>query len=502
MLRIDRFVIQCRAPRHRLEARSLADSIAREEIARELGARLGPSLPRQAGVVRIRRLRVRIEVRGRAINRSRLIDAWVRAICRQLFTALAYPHGGGQFEIHRAATTAAFRAEFIRDLLSGAASGRWEYRGREALLRMPRAEGVRAALSEAPGEIADTLAELAKLGSLESAVAILDDLVCEQLFRRIATSGGVTTEGPWEEILALVTRVLMQYPPSRGLGVDSRAQALRMFALAQGMDVRLGPRVWLTVLTALALLAANGELWTGSPRTVEQICGLRLSPDVIALLEYARGAMRAGEAAAREPQQLRNALKAAGLREPEPVVSQSEPQPWREYEGASLLFLTGPLLPLGWAAAWSGSARQAALYALGCAVRGVFDPAIPWVDRDAALFAGLFEEASASGLRALLAATPPPSGSADWPSAVESFASRLITVWASGIPGFRRAGRDAIVRQFLKSPGRLRVEESRVLVSLAPRPFFVALRIASLDEPVERVPWFGDRRLEFRIEGL
>src|SRR5579872_3117439 len=137
MLRIDRFVIQCRAPSHRTEVRSLADSIAREEIARELGDRLGPSLSRQTGVVRIRRLRVRIEVRGRAVSRSRLVDAWVRAICRQLFTALAYPHGGGQFEIHRAASPAEFRAEFIRDLLSGAATGRWQYHGREALLRMP-----------------------------------------------------------------------------------------------------------------------------------------------------------------------------------------------------------------------------------------------------------------------------------------------------------------------------------------------------------------------------
>jgi hypothetical protein len=505
MLRIGRFVTECQVPKGRPEVYGLVDSIAREQFAHELSARIGPSLSRQPGVVRIERLRIRIELRGRTLDRGRLIDAWTRAVCRQLFTALAYPHGGGQFEIHRADSAPHFRAEFIRDLLSGAAQSRWYYRSRAAALKLPCADGVLAALREDPGEIAETLEALAALGELEPAIAILDDVACEEIFRAIAASDGAPLEERWQEALASIARVFRRHPPSRGLRLDSRAQALRMFALARGMDVRLGPRVWFTALTALALLAGNGELWTASGRPPEQICGCRLAPDVAALLRFVRdgAAGTVGAAASAHSQLLMAALDAAGLRVPDPVVSQSEPEPWRELEGASLLLLTGPLVGLGWAADWPGVARQATLYALGCAIRGGFDPAMPAIDRDAAVFAGIFGEASLPGLRGFFAASAPPlEGAADWPSAIDSLAARLITWWTARLPGFRKATRAAIVRQFLTAPGRVRVEEKRVLVSLVHQPAFVALRIASLDEAVESVPWFDGRRLEFRIEGL
>jgi len=504
MLRIARFVTRCNAPQGRPEVYSLADSIAREQVAGELAARLGPSLSGQAGVVRIRQLRVRIEIRGRSLDRRRLIDAWVRAICRQLFTALAYPHGGGHFEVERAPSAAHFRAGFIRDLLSGAAQGRWIYRGREATWRLPRAGAVIAVLREAPAGMADTLDALAALNTLEPAVAMLDDVALEEIFRAIAASGAVTLETAWPDLLASMARVLTRHPPSRGWRLDSRAQALRMFVLARAMDVRLGPRLWLTGLTALALLAENGELWTASPRSVEQICGRKLSPEAIALLEFARArAAAARGAGAAPPGALVEALQAAGLPVPAPVVSQSEPQPWLEFEGASLLLLTGPLVRQGWADGWRGVARQATLYALACAIRGGFNPQVAAIDPDAALFSGMFQETPAAGLRGFFAdAAPPPGAGTDWPSAMEALAGRLVAWWTARVPGFRKASRDAMVRQFLTSPGRVRIEENRVAVWLAPQPVFVALRIASLDEPVESVPWFGGRRLEFRIEGL
>jgi hypothetical protein len=85
---------------------------------------------------------------------------------------------------------------------------------------------------------------------------------------------------------------------------------------------------------------------------------------------------------------------------------------------------------------------------------------------------------------------------------MDSLAARLIAWWTARLPGFRKAARTAIVRQFLIAPGRVRVEETRVVVSLSPQPVFAALRTGSLDEAVESVPWFDGRRLEFRIEGL
>ncbi len=490
MLRISRFVTQCKAPRTRPEVYTLVDSMAREQVARELAAHLGPSLSKQAGVVHIRQLRIRIEIRGGTLDRRVLIETWVRAIGRQLFTALAYPHGGGHFEIQRAPSAAHFRAELVRDLLSGAAEGRWAYRSHAAVLRMPRAVGVLAILRENPTEIAETLEALNVLGALEQALSILDDLACEEIFRAIAASGSAAIEAPWQEVLAALTRVIARHSLSRGMPVDSRMQALRMFTLARSSGVRLGPRVWFTALTALALLSENGELWTDSQRTPERICGRTLTPDVAEFLSFLRHGDRGLVGAAHSPYaaQLRAALDAAALRVPEPVISRSEPAPWLDFEGASLLLLTGPLMRLGWAADWRGVAREASLYALACALRGPFNPAVPFVDRDAALFAGIFGEASASGLRGFFIGSAPPAGRAkDWPSSMDSLAAALLAWRTARLPGFRKAARAAIVRQFLTAPGRVRVEEQRVTIALAPRPVYVALRIGSLDDPVERM---------------
>jgi hypothetical protein len=505
MLRIARFVTRCQAPQGRSEVYSLADSIVREQLAGALAGALGPSLSRQTGVVRIKRLRVRIEVRGRSIDRGRLIEAWVRALTRQLFTALAYPHGGGHFEIERAASPAHFRAGFLRDLLSGTAPGRWIHRDREALLRLTRADAVMAALREDPSEIVDTLAALAEMGSLEGVVTILDDLALEEIFRAIAATGKIATDAPPEESLAQIARALKRHPPSRGLRLDSRAQALRLFVLDGHAGVQSGPRVWLTVLTALALLAEYCELWTASPHTVEQICGRRLSPHVVELLEFLRpGSLTAPPGSPGGSRTvLLEALHAAGLKPPEPAVTASALEPWRDLDGASLLLLTGPLASLGWVAHWPGLAAQFTLYALAGAIRGVFDPGTLTIDPNAAFFAGIFGEPSLSALRQSFAeSSPPPDTAADWRSAADLLAARLIAWWTQRLPGFRKATRTAIVRQFLTSPGRVRVEEARVVVELAANPVFVALRIASLDAPVENVSWFGGRRLEFRIEGV
>jgi hypothetical protein len=80
-------------------------------------------------------------------------------------------------------------------------------------------------------------------------------------------------------------------------------------------------------------------------------------------------------------------------------------------------------------------------------------------------------------------------------------AAKLIGEFTSLVPGFRRASREAIVRQFLRKPGRVQVGEHVVSVLLAPSPFHVALRIAGMDDPVQPVNWMNNRRLEFRLLG-
>jgi hypothetical protein len=58
------------------------------------------------------------------------------------------------------------------------------------------------------------------------------------------------------------------------------------------------------------------------------------------------------------------------------------------------------------------------------------------------------------------------------------------------------------VRMFLERPGRIGRSENRIHAVLDPSPYHVVLHIAGLDEPVHRVSWMGDRRLEFEVGDL
>ncbi len=488
MLRIARFEMKCRAPAGREDVYALASSVAREQLATELSAFLGPSLSRQPGFVRIRLLRVRLVVRSSAVDRGQLLDGWVRAITRQLFTALAYPAGGGQFEIQRSPSGAHFRAEFIAALLAGTAPGNWAYRQYARILALPRAEAVMAVLREDPAELLDLLDALEAVGSFEAALALPGEAELEELFRAIATQPGIPG-GFAPADFADIARILERHPPIRGLSLEGRAQALRLFVLARREGVLPGPRAWHAALAALRMLSENAALWWASPLTVEQICGRPLPAAVAELLELLRAAPSA------RPHVLA-ALAAAGLPRPASAASAAS-EPWRELDRASLLLLAGAVLRLDWHREWQSDPRgfQCFLYGVAAAVRGSFNAAVPFADPDAALFAGIFGEPSLEALRRFFAAD---SRAARIPESADA----LLAWFTARVPGFRRAAPEAIVRQFLSSPGRVRVEEQRVLVHLAANPVFLAVHIASLDEPLERVPWFDNRKLEFRIEGL
>jgi hypothetical protein len=123
-----------------------------------------------------------------------------------------------------------------------------------------------------------------------------------------------------------------------------------------------------------------------------------------------------------------------------------------------------------------------------------FDPQVQTLDPGLALFAGYFDEPGLAHLRAVLGALGE--------TFFDERAETLIRAFASQIRGFRRATRAAIVRNFIQTPGRVRLEERRIAVVLDANPFQVALHIAGLDAPLDSVFWLGGRRVEFEIGGL
>ena len=58
-----------------------------------------------------------------------------------------------------------------------------------------------------------------------------------------------------------------------------------------------------------------------------------------------------------------------------------------------------------------------------------------------------------------------------------------------------------MVKNFVALPGRIRIEETRLVVVFTSSPLHVVLHLSGLDDPVEAVGWLGGRRIAFQTEG-
>jgi hypothetical protein len=176
-----------------------------------------------------------------------------------------------------------------------------------------------------------------------------------------------------------------------------------------------------------------------------------------------------------------------------------------------MLLLCGTIRRLDWARLIRepgfGARRFQALLA-GAGMRLLF----PWhpgqpIEPAVALLAGMLEEPDRLGLAQVfettpLAALPLFPQAVDWPAALESAADALAADLAGRVRGFRQSRREAAVRQFLRIPGRILVNESALRVLLEPTPWSVALHISGVDDAVESAEWLGGRRVSYVLEGL
>ena len=293
-------------------------------------------------------------------------------------------------------------------------------------------------------------------------------------------------------------------------------------------------------MTLTYLLEWTGLLIPGSPdasRSPEELehrTGRRLPPPVSTLLLVlaSQGQVsRLGETVGDLP--LVRLLEA--LDRLRPLVPTAEPAPdrarlpWLDIDSASLLLLAGVVRRLGWddlrrdplLRPWGGPRfLQVLLAGIGTAVLGGRATEAEDLEPAAVLFAGMEREPNLPGLRHALDSVdadgrrricqrllPSPIDDAtalavDWTTLLDALAARLIGEFAARVRGFREAPRPAVVRQFLRTPGRVQVGKDVVSVLLAPSPYHVALHISGMDDPLSSVSWMGGRRLEFHLLGL
>jgi hypothetical protein len=199
---------------------------------------------------------------------------------------------------------------------------------------------------------------------------------------------------------------------------------------------------------------------------------------------------------------------------------------WITTECAGLFFLIRIVERLGWAARLGRCSFGAAygprfltytLAGLGSAILGRFDEAPAYLDPGLALFSGWVEAPDLGGLcrffasesaqtrrdllLELLGDEVPEDDSLDWRACFDSLANHLIREFAGRIRGFGRSSRSFIVKNFLALPGRIRVEETRLVIVFTSSPLNVVVHLSRLDDPVDAVTWLGGRRVEFQTDG-
>jgi hypothetical protein len=487
-------------------------------------------------VLRVKRLCLRIKVDGLVNNEKKIASLVAHAFVRELQKALA---SSGGHELVQADSRSHWLAMAIRDCLAGTASQKWEYQEFTHLFGLSTGDAILELLCAEPEHLVDTLQLLSTDQTLIRVLALFDEVKLETLFGVIGRATGVIDHALSVEHVTAVSRTIIDLDQAIAAGRGTqRVQALTLYlALRQAsLTARMqvwSPRLVLHALQTLSFLTTRVRI--GLPQEwIAELTRLLEDPGV---LQSLRGSVvvvlqNLQDLALHNPAQLMSVLNVlVDLRTEGRVATVDQGRrsdQWISCQYAGLFLLTGLLIRLEWPHAIAQStlgkvlgprALTYLLATVGLAIVGKLEPVPTRLDPGLALFAGWTGEADMSGLRDFVSWQDPAirrellaaltSGGkgvmefADsWEATLQYVAGHLIQNLAGRVRGFRQASRAFVVARVLAVPGRIRLGERTIVVTLDANPFHVALHLSSLDETVESVGWLGNRRMEFVLEGL
>ncbi len=523
-LRIGKLATRCVVPRGQEEMGALVEDVARQVLPRELSERLGPSLDRQPVVVRLRRLDVKLGMSLADLKRGRLAGAWANAVARALHEALARPDGEGE-RLRRFENRASYVVAMIVHAARGPPEGRsWQFPELDAKAGRHPTIIVLDLLLESGAVLGDVIEELSREGRLTATLALLDEVGMERLMRAVAEAEGGDGALTAAQLIAIASALAtMRSPPAVGEAA-SRRQAIELW-LKFGRETPLrglwyGARLLLRFLEEPALLAWRGARPPSGPARPSapphDAVAAALPPPLAEIMarfpDWCERIRRQLEHTGRMSASATSALEA--LRE---ITPSAAPSPrsagplWTRVDCAGLLLLYPIVRRLGWARRIADPAIgprvfQALLAGAGMRLLRPWRPGEK-VEPAAGLLAGLLEEPARLGIAQVLEATPVSAlnlfpEAPDWPAALDAAAAALALGLAARIRGFRAAGRESIVRHFLRVPGRVLIEENELRIVLEPSPWSVALHISGADDPLDGVEWLRRRRVVYVLEGL
>jgi hypothetical protein len=207
-LTIQKLATRGRIPLRSGVDRSLVDDVARDFFAVECSRQLNRSWPVQWGVVRIRKLRVQVNLTPLQLKPEALAIAWVAAFKRELFAALAYPTGVGPFETAYFHNRAEYLASLIRDVMAGVAAHRWEYEEFGLALNLDTLESVLVVLDQERSEIIPIFLILKGWRFLDRFLDLAGQSGVERLFMMVQFESGANGDKLSTEDLVVIARFL------------------------------------------------------------------------------------------------------------------------------------------------------------------------------------------------------------------------------------------------------------------------------------------------------
>lgn len=526
-LAIHKLSTHCRSPKSIERGDELVDEVARGALHSELAAQLGPSLDRLPAVVRIQGLRVQVEIPAKQFSATVLADRWARALTVALHKALAHPESSSSVAIRRYQSHAEYIASLVRHLLTEGATPTWQFPELVELQGQPAPQAALEFLLLEPAEIADTVFHLSRANWLEPLLGILDELQLERLMQAIAPVEGSERGLDVAALIELGQSMSAPGALHSQWPMASRRQAIRLWSR---LPRRFPLRAMWHGMRLLVYLLENPDMLVGADNPLSgttllpRWCEVLLA-QIAALLKDAP--RQTGTATTslpgNDPQQLREApavLKTvlSDLRPLLPSAARAgRPGRWIESQNCGILLLLSTAQRMG----FFRLARKAEFETFGgpCAISfllaalGMTLAGEPGAHRDdpmdpaVLLFAGIFAEVDRVGMEHFFSKASPHAVSElaqaeSWPDALHLLANDLASKFAQRVRGFRQASRAAVVKQFIRTPGRILVEDVRLLVVLSATPWAVALRISAMDESLQGIEWLPGRRVDFVLEGL
>jgi hypothetical protein len=531
-LRIGQFATTCYVPQTCRHKAGIVEEFARGRLSGDLGAALGPSLSRQPAIVRIRRLSVRVILPASELTEESLSKAWMQALMKAIFTALAYPSLAGPIEVFRAETVAGYLAGVLRDLLDGVAASRWYYEEFREIFQLGNTQAALTLLCRSKSETLGILLELARAGQLDRLLARFDELALEKVFGALAIPEDSEPTPLPLSVLISAAKLALANLPAKASMLRTRRFALQIFVAAQaGPGANVSLRALHRALSSLWLLMTNAILPLDvgfDPAMITDATDVphvtRLSPDVQALVETITREMRLHpqSISLAELNRLIDDLRVRLNVVPPPAAAPNVRTITSEWCG--LFFLASTLNGFGWVPSWMRLSEfqrggiSNLLAGIALTIAGQLEQEPRRLDPGLALFAGYFEEADLGHLRRLWSEGSPRlrlevleaalgeqqtlESAETWDRVFDRLAGVLIERFASRLRGFKQAARSSIVQTFLKRTGQIRIEDSRIVVVPEPSAYHVVLHISGMDSPVGSLSWLNGRRLEFEVGDL